>query len=476
MAPTTVGSVRSTRLWRYLACVAIGLVLIRLLGPAWRTGFPTTFPDSSSYLAVSNAGPVSWEFWFGQRPPTYPLLIWLVGPSVRAVVVAQTLLAIAAWAWLISTVWRQVRIRALASALIVVLLGTALQTRWLFWNTGVLTEGLSATLAVAGVAAWWRWWDEPSRFRTVVAIAVTIAWMLLRDSNAVTFLATAVPAFIVVLRLERRRSSVRRRYMAIALTAVLVAGGYSIAAQVASARGETSFHNNVGLRWLPDAEMSAWMEARGMPLSDALVARSGKDAWADGEAMLRAPELDEYRDWAEGRGRLAAAASFVVKADWYLERFHDELGRYTGTDHLAYDTFDVASDFPERPLWVFDPVGARWSVYLWAMLAFGATGYLLLRDRTRGWMALFLVVPVVVDMYLVFVADAVEVGRHLIGPMLRLGVVAPIVLALAAEAALRSSGQPPDSEVETSVDTASSPESSPDIDVDQVAGPDVEHV
>ena len=422
---------------RYAVCIAVAFLLIRLLGPAWRTGFPDAFPDSSSYRAVANAGLLSWDFWFGPRPPTYPLLIWLVGPSARAVVVAQTLIAVLAWGWLLSTLVTSLRSRWVAAIAATMLVSIALQTRWIFWHTALLTESLSSSLAVAGVAAWWRWWQRPTTFRTAAAAAIAIAWMLLRDSNAVTLLVVAAPAFVTVLLAERRSSTEHRRGLAIVLTAVIVAGGFSVTAQVVSDRGETSLHNNVTLRYLTDPDMLGWMEARGMPVSAALRERAGADAWADGEAMLRSPDLAEYRDWADGRGRAAVAASFVLRADWYLARAHREAPLYTGTDHLAYDTFAVAEQFPERPLWRFDPVDSRSTVYLWTALVIAATGLLFVRRRRWGWFAAFLFVPVLVDGYLGFAADAVEVGRHLVGPMLRFSVTAVVIVALAADVELR---------------------------------------
>lgn len=421
---------------RYLICIAVAYVLVRLLGPAWRTGFPEAFPDSSSYRAAAVAGPFSWDFWFGQRPPTYPLLIWLVGPSARAVIVAQTLIAVLAWGWLLSTLVTSLRSRWVAAVAGTMLVLIAVQTRWIFWHTALLTESLSSSLAVAGIAAWWRWWQHPTTFRTSAATALTVAWMLLRDSNAVTLLVVAAPAFVAVLVAEHRASTDRRRGLAIALTGIIVAGGFSVTAQMVSNRGETSLHNNVALRYLTDPEMSGWMEARGMPVGPALLERAGADAWADGEAMLRSPELAEYRDWADGRGKVAVAASFVVKADWYLARAHREAEIYTGTDHLAYDTFAVAEQFPERPLWRIDPVDSRASVYLWVALVVAATGLLLVRRRRWGWFAVFLLVPVLIDGYLGFAADAVEVGRHLVGPMLRFSVSAVVIVALAADVAL----------------------------------------
>ena len=110
--------VRSEQLRRFLVGVAVGFVLVRLLGPAWRTGFAPSFPDSSSYQAVAERGPFSLTFWFDERPPTYPLLIWVCGRGARAVIVAQTLLAVLAWGWLCSTIWRGISRRPLALAAI----------------------------------------------------------------------------------------------------------------------------------------------------------------------------------------------------------------------------------------------------------------------------------------------------------------------------------------------------------------------
>lgn len=421
---------------RYLACVAALAGVIWLLGPSWLTGYPPAFPDSSSYVAVADDGLFSTGFWFGQRPPTYPLLIWIVGPSARAVVLAQTLIAVAAWAWLCATVWSQIGRRWLAGATIGLLLLVAAETRWAFWHTALLTESLSGSLAVAGVAAWWRWFSGPDRFRLVVAVGLTAGWMLIRDSNAVTFAVVAVPALVAALVLERRATGPRRRGMAVALAALLGVSAFSLVAQYTSARGETSFHNNVGLRWLVDDDMRAWMVDRGMPLGPALADRAGSDAWADGEAFMTSPFLEEYREWADGRGRVAAAASFVLRADWYLDRFWDDLPTYTRTDHLAYDSFGVADRLPERPLGPLDPVGSRAGLVVWLGLV-GAAAVIVARCRPRmGWFVPFVSAPVLADLYLSYVADAIEVGRHLVGPMLRFEVVAIVSVALAVDAVL----------------------------------------
>ena len=418
---------------RYLVALAAAAAFVWLLGPAWGGGFPAAFPDSASYLDAADAGPLSVELWFGSRPPTYPLLLWIVGPSTRAIVVAQTLAAGAAWTWLAVTAWQELRSRIVAGATIALLALVAVQSRWAFWHGAILTESLSTTLAVAGVAAWWRWFSGPERFRLVAAVAIATAWMLLRDANAVTFAVVAVPALVTVLLLERHRTGPRRRGMAVALASLVVVAVFSLAGQLASNRGETSFHNNVGLRWLVDDDMRAWMVARGMPVSDALDARAGQDAWADGEAFLRAPALDGYRAWADGRGRLAAAASFVLRADWYLDRLWRDLPVFVGTDHLAYDTHGLAARLPERPLGPLDPVASRPAMVVWAVSAAVAAAVVARRRPRLGWLLPFWLVPVAADLYLAYVADAVEVGRHLVGPLARFAVVAIVSVALAVD-------------------------------------------
>ena len=408
--------------------------LVWVIGPAWADGYPPAFPDSSSYLDAAAAGVFSADFWFGDRPPTYPLLIWLVGPSPRAVVAAQLAIAVAAWTFLAVTVWQEVRSRWVAVVAIVLLGLVAVQSRWAFWHAAVLTESLSGSLAVAATAAWWRWFGGSDRFRLVSAVGLTGAWMLLRDSNAVTFAAVAVPAMLVLAVLERRRTGPRRRGMMLGLATLVVVAAFSLAGQFASNRGETSFHNNVGLRWLVDDDMRAWMVARGMPESDALDARAGRDAWADGEAFLRSPFLGEYREWAAGRGRMAAVASFVVRADWYLDRLWGDLPAYTRTDHLVYDTFGLADRLPERPLGPLDPVGSRPALVLWSLAVAAAAVVVAVRHTRLAWLVPFWALPVAADLYLTYVADAVEVGRHLVGPMLRVELVAILAVALATDA------------------------------------------
>ena len=172
-------------------------------------GFDPFFPDTASYLRVSDRGPFWPRFWFDERPPAYPLVLWLLGGGGRAVVLVQSVAYVVAWIWLGAVVWQRIASRPVAAVTIGVLALTAVQARWALWTTQILTESLSITLA-------------RRRRRRLVAVrgrAAAVAdrrrhrrspatWMLLRDSNAITFTVFAVPALVlalVLMRTERDR-------------------------------------------------------------------------------------------------------------------------------------------------------------------------------------------------------------------------------------------------------------------------------
>jgi hypothetical protein len=148
--------------------------------------------------------------------------------------------------------------------------------------------------------------------------------------------------------------------------------------------------------------------------------------------------LADYRDWADGRGRVAAAESFVLEAPFWLDGLRDGLGRFLHEDYPAYDLFDVGDRVPRRTLGPFDPTG---STLMLSVALVASTGYALLAARRRralGLFAGFLLVPAWIDLYLSYAGDAVEVSRHLVGPLSRLGVATVVVTGIGVDAAIAS--------------------------------------
>jgi hypothetical protein len=74
-----------------------------------------------------------------------------------------------------------------------------------------------------------------------------------------------------------------------------------------SRRWITPFFNVIGRRILPNAESTASFAQLGMPITPALMRRSGQLAWDQNWAFFRDPALQEFRDWAYHRGKLSYA-------------------------------------------------------------------------------------------------------------------------------------------------------------------------
>jgi hypothetical protein len=422
------------RLAPYVIATGCGLFLLRLLGAPWDAGFDPVFPDSFSYLQIAERGPLRPSFWFDERPPVYPLVLWALGRSARAVVLFQSLVYVAAWLWLAVVAWRQLRVRWVAGAVVALLTVLALQARWSFWNTLILTESLSISAGVAAIAAWWMLVAEPTRHRQFAVVAVTAAWMLLRDSNALWLTAVLVPALAGAWILHRRRPTQLSRRALVTMVILIGVGGYAALTLGVTNRSDAPFHNNVGLRWLPDTDMTAFMVDRGLPLDDALEARRGSDAWADGEAFLRDPALDEYREWAEGRGRIALASSLVAKAPWWFDQFADDLERLVPVDLFGYDLHEVRERLPHGPLGPVDPLNSRRSLLVVSVLSAFAIAVAGRCRLAHGCLAALVFVPAWIDVYLSYVGDAVEVARHVAIPLLRVATASVVVIALGADA------------------------------------------
>ena len=132
-----------------------------------------------------------------------------------------------------------------------------------------------------------------------------------RDSNVVVVAVTVIPA-LARRRVALARGAARRRAgrCSPAPPSGSCVCGYVTISQDVADRNIYPVINNVGQRILPDAGMTDWFEARGMPLDDALRAHTGDDAFDDGSAMLNDPALAEFRD-VGGRRRPTVAADLL---------------------------------------------------------------------------------------------------------------------------------------------------------------------
>jgi hypothetical protein len=434
---------RSRRVdWLILVGVVVTpIVAARVLDHAW-PHFPPTFSDSRSYVRVARGGPFAGHFFFDERPMLYPLLIWAVHFNSGAVVAAQTAIYIAAWWTLCRVVVRDLGVGLIGIGVVILLAAIAIEPRNSMWNTLILSESLSTSLAVFGIAAWWEFAMRNSARALVWAWFVTTLWVLVRDTNALPALVVIVPAALVTAVATRRGSRSTYRGLAAGAIALVLACCYVYASESVSGRTQNSMHNTIGDRVLPDPELLSYFTAAGMPLDDALRAQAHRDAWDGDAAFQNAPQLARYRAWAKGTGSRRLLESMVVLAPYWWRHLHHDLPTVLDDDAVLRQIYDYYHVYDRLPHAFPAPLGEPTTTTgLWVELALAIAGLGIAVTEVR-WRRLVLLLAVgllssAVDVWVSYAGDPLEVGRHLVGPFARLSVFAVLSVAIGADVLMR---------------------------------------
>lgn len=434
----------------FVIAAGSAIFALRLLGATWSGHFPAAWPDAvfpkQGYLAVAAKTPFRPSFYFAFRPIGYPIFLWVLGRSSRLTVIAQTALYCGVVIALCATAARVLRSRAVAIATSVLFVGIAIQAKYAMWNTQILSESLAISLGLAALAAWWRFAAAPTPWRARSSFVLTIAFLVARDAHVLPTTVVLVPVALgVALHGTGLGRGVRRTLTAGAVVVMLTAG-YSYAAQSASHRATLSFHNVVGVRVLPDPQLTSWFAAHGMPLDAALRTRTGKSGLEDAFYESNDPAFARYRHWARGAGPRALALSLAVLAPHYADLMNTDIPTILKGDVQFYDTEGVYNRFPRaEPLQLGGPT-TRTGLAVWLALGGAAiTSSLVLAIRRKrglgvtvfGATALALTL---VELYTTWGGDPVEAERHLIGAVFRLSVILVVVIASAIDAALTRNG------------------------------------
>lgn len=426
----------------YVSAILSALFLLRLLGASWGSHFPAVWPDATfpkeGYLAVAAKSPFRPSFYNAYRPIGYPFFLWVFGRNTQLTVVAQAALYCAVVAALIVTALRALQERWVAIATAVLIGGIAIQAKYALWTTQILSESLSISLGLAALAAWWRFAAAPTRSRAVWGFAFLTAWLVVRDAHVLPGAVVAVPAVLLVAWLGTSLGPQIRKTLVAGAVVLVITATYAYFAQNAAHR-TLSFHNVVGMRILPDAELRNWFVARGMPLDDALRSRTGKSGMDDKFYANTDPAFAAYRHWARGPGERAFAISLGVKAPHYVSLMYDDLPSILAEDVQYYDTQGVYNRLPrEMPLQLGGP-STRRGLTTWLVLGVLAlaAGFALALVRRRGiGLVVFgttALVFALVELYTTWASDPVEMPRHMVGLLSRMSIVLVVVIGSAVD-------------------------------------------
>ena len=407
------------------------LYLVRVLGPGWRKGFPSFFPDSASYLKVAKLGPFSPSFWFTERPVGVPLLMWLSAFNTRAFILIQTTLFAVSVAFLCQTILRTLKVRPLAWLACASIAAVAIAPKFGVWNLEVLSESLGMSLSIIALTCWLRASQLFTAIRIWTATLATVAWMLVRDSHGIPVMILAIGLAVIAWRASDKQI---RLTLLKCLGVMLLAFSYISVSQAVSNRNQYPLMNNVGLRILPDQEMTNNFVDRGMPTNETLLGRSGRNTWDDGEVFLQSADLAEFRNWVNGSGQTDQLVSLALDAPFWIDVMQRELPVSLAYDFHDYDRFQTLQRLPSRTFG-FESPRTTSDLLLWLITAIAAILALFYFPKTRK-LAVFSTIGFIaalIEMYASIAGDAVEVQRHLIGPFLRIFVIVILTTVFALE-------------------------------------------
>jgi hypothetical protein len=285
--------------------LTIGYVALRVV--AFAGAHYTEFSDSPSYFEKAATTLLDPEFYIGSGrffvvPLMYKGVATVAGSEITSLTVFQLALSVCAWMTLASVYAAKFARRWLGLCMFAVILALSLSTDVLIWDRVILSESISTSLFALLLACWIRLGHAVTIPRIAALAIVSLCWGFAREANSTLLVPFAAALFWwSIWYLGHRRHEQRRSLIVVGAWLAIAA-----ATSLVSARGDRWFFpmlNVVGTRILPSPERFAYYQARGMPVTDRLIAMSGEYGGGQDWAFYKSPELESFRDWLKAHGR-----------------------------------------------------------------------------------------------------------------------------------------------------------------------------
>jgi hypothetical protein len=325
-----------------------------------------TTPDTVIYTHLASQPLWSSAFWSGSRPFTVPLVYNLLDNNFQLIVIFQSALSMFSWSLLAVSVARLVQLHWFKPIAFAIVLIFGMSSEIIMWDWVILSESISLSLLALFIASWLWLIEEWQWHKVWVVMLVGVLWVFTRDPNAwaVLILAGLLALVAIVWRTHRR-------YFILAIIFI----AFFTASNASSNLGERwvfPFENVLAKRILPVPERTAYFAEHGMPITPALMERSGKWASSDEWAFDNDPDLEEFREWLHKSGKFTYIRFLLSNPSYtFLEPLRHGQDPYSEEEgspaagfseqnnptaslagRLAYD--DVTNGFrpilPEQPL------------------------------------------------------------------------------------------------------------------------------
>lgn len=328
--------------------------------------------DTDSYFEAAAADFPSISFFEQMRSATLPLIIKLlnpeqkyeltvlsepffgsepelaVQPGTESLVRFQTLLSIFSWVFFTLSLCSQLR-RVSSKALLAGLLYSfAAVPQIADWDSILLSESISFSLFVLMLGLLIHllplfFGRDPGRQEILLGVLfvfVTACWLFTRDTNAyfILLLAVVFSAGSVYRWLKTRKAPL----LTLALS-ILLAGFFIFQQQTfqKSERWLLPFLNNMAANVFPYSERVAFFEARGMPVSEVLLAQAGSAEYNE------LYQQEDFIRWAKADGLSAYSAFLLDMPLWAVLQVYNNLDAFFKENIQPF----FYGKPEEKPLW-----------------------------------------------------------------------------------------------------------------------------
>ena len=413
--------------------------LVRALRPGANEGLHIILgSDSSTYITTSKLSIFSKGFYEAPGPVGFLVLMKLVARNVRALVIAQTLISIAAWIGLALSVQSAMRTKAARFVGFAGVLATGLAPAFAMYDIALATESLAASLGCVVLALAIRLAVRADRLTVTAFVVAFAAAAFTHDIDAL--LAGGVGAVaLLALLVPRWRAGHWRRLVAVGLVLIAVAGI------------ETEL-SNAARRWYwPTAETLTyrvagtpdgykWLVAHGMP-DDGSVHLLQSQGYFLAYQGFQAddPPYHALRHWLDTRGRSTYTRYLLTHPAYVLfEPRHSLAAQLTPNVAGLATAQHIEPDPVMRAIGAVGLPGFRVAI-AWAALALAAFGWAVFADPDRrrvGAVLAFMAIVVVPHAIAVFHGDVFELDRHSLSVALQARVVVWAATAFALDTVL----------------------------------------
>ncbi len=361
------------------------------------------------------------EFLAGSLPFAVPLFYKLLGfhyGNLQTVVFFQVLFSVISWtclAWAVDRSLVNKWVRFCAFSVILGIGSTHQITRWDFL---IGSESISVSLLALLLGCCISIHNRRSKWNLYVAVLLAVLWAHSRDTNA--YVLAFISGIIVVLSISNKLNWKRWGFLCCSF---FMSFSLSVVSSDIGRRWVFPFLNVMAQRILTDQAKLSYFSKHGMPVTPALMRRTGKWASSDLWSFYYKPALESFRLWLFRDGKKAYIGFLVSHpimtlcetiANLHLlleaDNTDDRHGGFASAAWKCINGFFYVNDLRIVVIWLFGLI--VFAVMIRRLLDFSMT------------IPIILIAITLPHAYVVWHGDAMHVQRHAlqVGIHFRLGL------------------------------------------------------